>query len=100
MIYAPFANAGPVQIAPNMAYRAFLPSSSVYASFRPVSATYGDFARKQPARQARGRPLDIRLSAGLASSGRALVLPTGVVEHRTARPAPVKQASRRPGEAG
>jgi hypothetical protein len=99
MIYAPFAAQGPVQIAPNMAYRAFLPASNVYASFRPASVTYGDFAGK-PVKQARGRPLDVRLNVGLASSGRALVLPTGVVEHRAAKPAPMKQAARRQGEAG
>ncbi len=99
MIYAPFANPGPVQIAPNMAYRAFLPSSNVYAAFRPASVTYADFAHR-PVKQARGRPLDLRLNLGLANSGRALVVPTGVVEHRSVKPAAVKQVARREGETG
>ncbi len=97
MIYAPFANPGPIQISANMAYRAFLPASNVYQSFRPTTANYADFARK-PAKQAHGRPLDLRLNVGLASSGRALVLPTGVVERRGAKPIATKQASGR--EAG
>ena len=99
MIYAPFAAAGPVQIAPNMAYRAFLPASNVYGAFRPASATYADFARK-PVKPARGQPLDLRLNMGLASSGRALVLPTGVVERRNVKPATMKQVARRDGETG
>jgi hypothetical protein len=99
MIYAPFAARGPVMIAPNMAYRAFLPASSVYQSFRPVSATYADFAHK-PVKGPRGRPLDLRLNVGLASSGRALVVPTGVVERGTPKPAASKQVARRPGDAG
>jgi glycosidase len=99
MIYAPFAQPGPIQIAPNMAYRAFLPASSVYRSFRPPSVTYGDFAGK-PIKPSRGRLIDLRLSSGLANSGRALVVPTGVVEHGNAKFIPVKQAVRRSGEAG
>ena len=99
MIYAPFAQPGPIQIAPNMAYRAFLPASSVYRSFRPPSVTYGDFAGK-PIKPSRGRLIDLRLSSGLANSGRALVIPTGVVERGNAKLVPVKQAVRRPGEAG
>ena len=99
MIYAPFAQPGPIQIAPNMAYRAFLPTSNVYQSFRPASVTYADFSRK-PARQTGRRPLDLRLNLGVASAGRALVVPTGVVVRGSARPAPLKQAARRPGETG
>jgi hypothetical protein len=99
MIYAPFANPGPVQIAPTMAYRAFLPASNVYQSFRPASVAYADFARK-PVKPVRVRPLDLRLNMGLASSGRALVVPTGVVERRNVKPAAAKQVARRDGENG
>jgi hypothetical protein len=99
MIYAPFALPGPVQIAPNMAYRAFLPASTVYRSFPPVSVTYGDFARK-PVRLTRGRMIDLRLNVGLANSGRALVVPTGVVERGHEKFVPVKQAAKRHGETG
>jgi hypothetical protein len=96
MIYAPFAPSGPIQIAPNMAYRAFLPSSSNYRSFRPASATYADFTRK-PVKSG-ARPMDLRLNVGLASSGRALVLPSGIVERGGVKPSALK--ARRPGESG
>ena len=85
MIYAPFAPQGPIQIAPNMAYRAFLPSSNVYQSFRPASVTYADFSHKA-AKPQRGRPLDLRLNVGLASSGRALVVPEGIVVRGGGKP--------------
>jgi hypothetical protein len=99
MIYAPFASPGPVMMAPNMAYRAFLPESSVYRSFRPASVTYADFTRK-PVKPARGRPIDLRLNLGLASSGRALVVPSGVVESGFLKPAALKQTAKRHGETG
>jgi hypothetical protein len=98
MIYAPFAQPGPIQIAPNMAYRAFLPASNVYRSFRPPSVTYADFTGK--IKPSRGRLIDLRLGAGLASSGRALVVPTGVVERGNAKFVPVRQVVRRRGETG
>jgi hypothetical protein len=99
LIYAPFARPGPVQIAPNMAYRAFLPSETVYRSFRPAAATYGDFAAK-PIKPSRGRLIDVRLSSSLVNSGRALVVPTGVVEGGGAKFVPLKQPAKRPGESG
>jgi len=99
MIYAPFAQPGPIQIAPNMAYRAFMPASNVYRSFRPVSVSYADFARK-PMKPSRGRLIDVRLSAGLANSGRVLVVPSGVVERGNPKITPVKQSARRSGESG
>jgi hypothetical protein len=77
-IYAPFAQPGPIQIAPNLAYRAFLPTSTVYRAFRPASVTYGDFTQRI-VKQRRGRPMDFRVNLGLVNSGRALVVPTGVV---------------------
>ncbi len=94
MIYAPFAQGGPIQIAPSVAYRAFLPNSNVYQSFRPASVTYADFTHKM-VRQ-KGRPLDLRLSAGLANSGRALVVPSGMLT----KPSAIKQAVRRNGTTG
>ena len=99
MIYAPFARPGPVQISANMAYRAFLPSSNVYGAFRSSAATYGDFSSK-PVKPARGRPLDLRLSDSLAGSGRALVLPTGVVERGSVKGAVLKQSPKRSGDTG
>ena len=78
VIYAPFAKAGPIQITSNLAYRAFLPTTSVYRSFRPVSVAYGDFTQRV-AKQRRGRPMDFRVHLGLVNSGRALVVPAGVV---------------------
>jgi len=99
MIYAPFAQPGPIQIAPNMAYRAFLPSADVYRSFRPVSVAYADFTRK-PIKPSRGRVIDFRISQSLANSGRVLVVPSGVVERGAARPVQARQAAKRPGETG
>jgi hypothetical protein len=104
MIYAPFAARGPVMISPNMAYRAFLPASSVYQSFRSPTVAYADFNRsainRSAIRQVRGRPLDLRLNVGFTGSGRALVVPTGILEHGGGKPSGLKQAGRRGGEAG
>jgi hypothetical protein len=99
LIYMPFAQPGPVQISANMAYRAFLPSTSAYQAFRPVTVAYGDFARTRiaPIAKARGRPLDLRLDTSLVNSGRPLVVPKGVIEHSVIKPSAVKVATRQPG---
>jgi hypothetical protein len=86
MVYVPFAQPGPIQISANMAYRAFVPPVSAYQSFRPMSMAYGDFTRK-PITKARGRPLDLRFGQSLENSGRALVVPKGVIERSALKPA-------------
>jgi hypothetical protein len=99
VIYAPFAQQGPIQISPNLAYRAFLPTAAVYRSFRPTSAVYGDFAQhvmKQP----RGRPMDFRVNLSLLNSGRSLVVPTGVVVPGHEKFIQMKSPPKRPGQAG
>jgi hypothetical protein len=97
-IYAPFAQPGPIQIAPNMAYRAFLPTSSVYGAFRPASTVYGDFAQRPVRRQIRRRPMDFRVNLGL--SGRALVVPTGVVVSGHEKFVDMKPTPKRHGDSG
>jgi hypothetical protein len=99
VIYAPFAQPGPIQIAPNLAYRAFLPTSTVYGAFRPVSVTYGDFSQRV-VKQRRGRPMDFRVNLGLLNSARGLVVPTGVVVPGHEKFIEMKSASRRHGDAG
>ena len=98
-IYAPFAQTGPIQIAPNLAYRAFLPTSAVYRAFRPASVTYGDFTQRV-VKQRRGRPMDFRVNLGLLNSGRTLVVPTGVVVPGREKFIEMKPAAKRRGEAG
>lgn len=98
-IYAPFAPQGPIQVAPNLAYRAFLPTSSIYRAFRPASVTYGDFSQRI-VRPRRGRPMDFRVNLGLLNSGRALVVPTGVVVPGHEKFIEMKAAPKRRGEAG
>jgi transglycosylase-like protein with SLT domain len=99
MIYAPFAHQGPIQIAPNLAYRAFLPSAANYRAFRPPSVTYGDFAQRV-VKQRRGRPMDFRVNLGLMNSGRSLVVPTGVVVPGREKFIEMKPPVRRRGESG
>jgi hypothetical protein len=99
IIYAPFAQPGPIQIAPNLAYRAFLPTSTVYRAFRPESVTYGDFTQRV-IKQRRGRPMDFRVNLGLVNSGRALVVPTGVVVPGHEKFIELKSTAKRHGEAG
>ena len=102
-MYIPFAQRGPIQIAPNLIYRAFAPSTNVYRSFRPMNVAYADFSRNPPAARQRGRPLDLRLNLGSAGSGRGLVVPAGVAAPGTVKggKAPVpRQVSQRGREAG
>jgi hypothetical protein len=95
-IYVPFAQPGPIQISSNMAYRAFLPTSSNYQAFHSITVTYADFAVTAKPIKARGRPLDLRLSQGLVSSGRALVVPKGIIERPAGRPVAAKPTVTRP----
>jgi hypothetical protein len=99
-IYVPFAQPGPIQISSNMAYRAFLPTSSNYQAFQSITVTYADFAVTSKPVKARGRPLDLRLSQGLESSGRALVVPKGIIEAPAGRPVAAKPAVTRPRDNG
>ncbi len=99
VIYAPFAQQGPIQISPNLAYRAFLPTSAVYRSFRPTTAAYGDFTQRV-VKQRRGRPMDFRVNLGLVNSGRALVVPTGVVVPGHEKFIQMRSPPKRPGQAG
>ena len=102
-MYIPFSQPAPIQIAPNLMYRAFAPSTNVYRSFRPMNVAYADFSRRPPAARQRGRPLDLRLSLGSAGSGRGLVVPNGVAAPGTVKggktPVP-RQVSQRGREAG
>jgi Transglycosylase SLT domain len=98
-IYVPFAQPGPIQISPNMAYRAFIPAASPYRSFAPVNVAYADFSGRKPVKQ-RGRPLDLNVNLGLAGAGRALVMPTGVIERMGAKPIATKPVVQRPRETG
>lgn len=101
MIYAPFAQNGPIQIAPNMAYRAFLPTSTFYRAFPPKSVAYGDFAPKTIRVRGRAvRPMDFRVNLGLLNSGRALVVPTGVVVPGHEKFIDMKSAVKRRGVSG
>ena len=104
MVYVPFAQPGPVQISANMAYRAFIPTVTAYQSFRPVTVAYADFSPKtvkaRATMTARGRPLDLRLSQGLVGSGRALIVPKGVIERPGGKPIAEKPAVVRPRENG
>ena len=99
-IYVPFAQPGPVKISADMAYRAFLPSSSNYQSFHSITVTYADFAVTAKPIKPRGRPLDLRLSQGVESSGRTLVVPKGIIERPVAKPVATKPAIVRPGASG
>ena len=99
-IYVPFAQPGPVKISADMAYRAFLPSSSNYQSFHSITVTYADFAVTAKPIKPRGRPLDLRLSQGVESSGRTLVVPKGIIERPVAKPVATKPAVVRPGASG
>jgi hypothetical protein len=90
MVYMPFARSGPIQISSNMSYRAFLPASSAYRSFRPITVAYADFSPSRKVMKVRGRPLDLRLSQSLMGSGRALVVPRGVIERTPGRPLGMK----------
>jgi hypothetical protein len=83
-----------------MAYRAFLPSSSNYQSFHSITVTYADFAVAAKPIKPRGHPLDLRLSHGVESSGRTLVVPKGIIERPAAKPVAAKPAVVRPGASG
>jgi hypothetical protein len=98
MVYMPFALPGPIQIGPNMAYRAFIPAASPYRSFPPMTVAYADFSRKIA--RPRGRPLDLRINSGLDGAGRVLVIPKGVVQGSAIKPAKAKPGAQRPGETG
>jgi hypothetical protein len=98
-IYMPFAQPGPIQIGPNMAYRAFVQPTSAYRAFGPTTIAYADFARKQPVKQ-RGRPLDLRLNLGLAGDARSLVVPKGIIERGVVKPAAVKAGGSPRGQTG
>jgi hypothetical protein len=93
MIYVPFAQPGPIQIAPNMAYRAFIPAVNNYRSFPPTNVAYGDFSPRKAVKQ-RGRPLDLRLDGGLVNSGKALVAPKGIIERLGGKPIAAKPVGR------
>jgi hypothetical protein len=98
-VYVPFAEPGPIQITPNMAYRAFVqPAKAAYRDFAPMGVAYADFAGKRPIKPRVTRPsLDLRVNVGLAGVGRALVMPTGVIERTAAKPIstrPVVQKSK------
>jgi hypothetical protein len=99
MVYVPFAKAGPIQISSNMAYRAFIPAvatSSAYRSFRPINVAYGDFSAARKPFRSRGQQFDLRVSQSLLNSGRALVVPRGVIERTSGRPVGVKPVLVRP----
>ena len=96
MVYIPFAQPGPIQISANIAYRAFMPGASNYRSFQPATLAYADFSTRKTVRQ-RGRPLDLRFSQSLGNSGRALVVPKGVIERGNVKPAGYKPGAARPG---
>ena len=99
-IYVPFAQPGPIQITPNMAYRAFVQPASNYRAFAPSSVVYADFAARRPVKP-RGRPLDLRVNVGLEGVGRALVMPTGVIVKPGAKAIATKPLVQRPhGESG
>jgi len=102
LIYVPFAHPGPIQISPNMAYRSFLPATSAYRSFAPINVAYGDFNRKlaKPLPRAK-QAVDLRLDLSLVSSGRALVVPKGIVERGTVlKPSALKPNAQRSRENG
>jgi len=99
MVYAPFAQPGPIQISPNMAYRAFIPAMSAYRDFTPANVAYADFTQKKPLKKG-GRPLDLRLDQSLVSAGRALVAPKGVIERLGSKPVAAKPVVQRPRENG
>jgi hypothetical protein len=99
MIYVPFAQPGPIQISPNMAYRAFIPTMSAYRAFPPTTVAYADFSQKKPAK-ARVQPIDLRLDQGLVSSGRALVAPKGIIERLSGRPIATKPIVQHPRQNG
>jgi hypothetical protein len=51
--------------------------------------------------KSRGRPLDLRVNAGLEGAGRALVVPTGVIVRPGAKPIATKpMVQRSHGETG
>ncbi len=91
-----------IPIGPNMAYRAFIQTgallpSPAYRSFLPANVAYADFGPKAGKRNGRtgGRPLtaraarggiDLRLDSGLMGSGKALVVPSGVIDRGSPRP--------------
>ena len=97
LVYIPFAQPGPIQISSNMAYRAFIPTTSVYQAFRPMNVAYGDFTRKIA--KPRGKPIDMRLDPGIVSS-RTLVVPKGIIEGSVLKPSAVKPTVQRPRESG
>jgi hypothetical protein len=99
-IYVPFAQPGPIAIGPNMAYRAFVQPTSAYQSFAPRSVAYADFAGRTPLLKQRGHPLDLRVNLGLAGAGRALVMPSGVIERPAAKHGATKAAVQRAPENG
>jgi hypothetical protein len=99
MVYVPFAQPGPIQIGPNMAYRAFLPAMTSYRDFAPTNVAYADFAQKKQLKKG-GRPIDLRLDQSLVSTGHALVAPKGVIERFGAKPVPAKPVVQRPRENG
>lgn len=94
LIYAPFAEAGPIRISASMAYRAFLPAMNNYRSFRPSYVIYNDFGGRRSTRAA-VRPIDLRLDQGLLGSGRALVAPKGILVRPNGKPLAAKPAALR-----
>src|SRR5438876_8575282 len=84
MIYAPFAQPGPVRMGANSVYRAFAAAASNYRDFRAVSTVYADFAQRGLIKplpvKSHGRPLNIFVDQSLVNSGREVVTPKGVVE--------------------
>jgi hypothetical protein len=95
MVYVPFAQPGPIQISPNMAYRAFLPTMTAYRDFAPSTMAYADFGPRKPLKKG-GRPIDLRLDQSLVSAGRALVAPKGVIERLGGKPVAAKPVAQRP----
>ncbi len=84
MIYAPFAEPGPIQIAPNMAYRSFRPAGEALTrSFRPMTARLWRFrasadrqsARPAPRSSLRSESRELRPCAGGAERGSSSIRP-------------------------
>ena len=94
-IYVPFAQPGPIAISPNMAYRAFVQPTSAYQSFAPRNVAYADFSGRKPLLKQGGQKLDLRVNLGLAGVGRALVMPSGVIERPAAKHSATKAAIQR-----
>jgi hypothetical protein len=96
----------PTRIGPVIPLRGFGQTGGAYRAFLPQSVVYADFSPK--AGRARARPLDLRLSTGLADGGRGLVVPKGVIDRMSIRPgkptapkpASGDATSRRPGASG